>query len=111
MFPPASPVSKAAFDLASIGLVWVGTLAITFGGIPALATGFLTGPDRTRLLGADRALLTAAPDSTAMDAYRRYMRWAWVGIALITFGALWQALGPISVLVPDAQFLAMFRQG
>ncbi len=54
MFPFSSPVDKAAFDLASIGLVWAGTLAITFGGIPALVTVFLAA-DGAQLLGVDGA--------------------------------------------------------
>lgn len=94
MFPSFSPISKAALDLTSIGLVWAGTLAITFGGIPALVTVFLTGADDAQLLGADGALLTAAPDSAAADAYCRYMRWAWFGMVLITLGAFWQAMEP-----------------
>ncbi len=94
MFPSFSPISKAALDLTSIGLVWAGTLAITFGGIPALVTVFLAGADGMQLLGADGALLTAAPDPAAVDAYRRYKRWALFGMALITLGALWQAMEP-----------------
>ncbi len=102
MFPFSSPVGKAAFDLASIGLVWAGTLAITFGGIPALVTVFLAA-DGAQLLGVDGALLTAAPDPAAVDAYRRYMRWAGFGMTLITLGALWQAMEPAQTILVALQ--------
>ncbi len=98
MFTFSSPVGKAAFDLASIGLVWAGTLAITFGGIPALVSVFLAGADGAQLLGADGALVMAAPDPAAVDAYRRYMRWAWFGMSLITLGAFWQAMEPAQTI-------------
>ena len=102
---------KAVFDLFALVLIYAGTLAITLGGVPALIGPTLLSRNGARLLGRDGAILTGRPDPDAVKASRRYMRWAVPGVVAITIGALWQALGPLSVLLPHAQFLAVFRQG
>lgn len=104
-------MGTAVGDLVALLLIWGGTLAITLIGVPALIGPTLLGRDGACLTGRDGAILTGQPDPDAARARRRYMRWAMPGITAITIGALWQALGPFSVLLPHAQFLAVFRQG
>ena len=104
-------MGKAAFDLFALALIYAGTLAITLGGVPALIRPTLLSSDGAHLVGRDGAALTGRPDPDAMEARRRYMRWAVPGVIAITIGALWQALGPLGVLLPHVQFLAVFRQG
>lgn len=102
---------KAVLDLVALVLIWAGTLAITLGGVPALIGPTIRTRDGGRIVLRDGAILTGRPDPDAVEARRRYMRWAMPGVIAITIGALWQALGPLSVLLPHAQFLAVFRQG
>lgn len=98
-----TPTGKATLELASLGLVWAGTLVIIFGGIPALASVLLTGADDALLRDIDGALLTAPPDPAAVEAYRRYIRWAWVGMALITLGTARQAIKPGEIVLAALQ--------
>ena len=102
---------KAWLDLVALLLIWAGTAAITLVGVPALIGPTLLGRDDAPLMGPDGATLTGRPDPEIMEARRRYRAWAVPGFIAITLGALWQALGPISMLLPHARFLAGFRQG
>ena len=76
---------------------------IIFGGIPALASVLLMGTDGALLTGADGALLTAPPEPAVAEAYRRYIQWAWVGMALITLGMIWQATEPGRIVLAEFQ--------
>lgn len=90
---------KAALDLLALLLIYSGTLAITLGGVPALIGPTLLSRDGARLMGRDGAILTGRPDPDTIEARHRYMRWALPGVLLITLGALWQAVGPMQVLL------------
>lgn len=100
---------KAVPDLVALVLVWAGTAAITFVGVPALVGNPVTffGQDVTFM--GEAVTYGRTPESRA--AVRRYWAWATHGFIAITLGVLWQALAPVSVLLPDEKLLAVFRQG
>lgn len=102
MFAPLSPVAKAFLNLASLVLIWVGTLTITFVGVPAIVTVLLAREDGAVLTTEGGAMLAAEPDPRELAAYGRYMLWAGAGMFLITLGMACQAVEPSGVLLEAA---------
>lgn len=98
---------KAWLDLVALLLIWAGTAAITFVGVPALIGNPVSFLGQDVAFKGQPVTFGRTPESQA--AIRRYWGWATPGFIAITLGALWQALGPISVLLPDEQLLAVFR--
>ena len=98
---------KACLDLAALVLIWAGTAAISLGGVPALiGNPVVFGKQEVTFTGQETIF---GHTSASRAAVRRYRAWAVPGFIAITVGAVWQALGPISVLLPDAQVLAVFK--
>ena len=100
---------KAVLDLVALVLIWAGTAAITFVGVPALIGNPVSFFKQDVAFKGQAVTYGRTPDSRA--AVHRYLAWAAPGFIAITLGAFWQALGPISVLLPNAQILAVFRPG
>lgn len=100
---------KAVLDLVALLLVWAGTAAITFVGVPALVGNPVSFFGQGTAFKGQGVTYGRTPESRA--AIRRYWAWATPGFIAITLGVLWQALAPISVLLPDEKLLAVFRQG
>lgn len=98
---------KAVLDLVALLLIWAGTAAITLGGVPALVGNPVVFGKQEVTFNGQGTIFGHTSDSQA--AVRRYWAWAVPGFIAITVGAVWQALGPISALLPDAQVLAVFR--
>ena len=88
-------------------LIWAGTAAITLVGVPALVGIPVTFNEQKITFNGQETIYGSTSASQA--AIRRYWVWAVPGFVAITLGAVWQALGPISVLLPDAQVLAVFK--
>lgn len=91
---------KAVLDLVALVLIWGGTLVITLGGVPALIGPTMRTRDGARIVRRDGVILTGRPDPDAVEARRRYMRWAVPGVVLITLGMVWQAVEPVRALLP-----------
>ncbi len=98
---------KAVLDLVALLLILVGTALITLGGVPVVIRNLVTFRRQEVVYNGQAVTYGRTSDSRA--AIRRYLFWAVPGFIAITLGALWQAFGPISVLWPDAQCLAVFR--
>lgn len=102
-------MGKARLDLIALVLIWVGTLAITLGGVPALIKNLVTLGGQAVTLNGQELTFGHTPESQA--ALRRYRAWAYPGVIAISLGALWQASGPLCILFPHAWFVALFKQG
>ena len=101
------PTWKAALDLVALLLIWAGTAAITFGGVPALVGNPVIFNGQQTTFNGQPLIFGHTPESK--DTLRRYWAWAVPGFVALTVGALWQALGPASVLLPSAHLLDPFR--
>ena len=83
-------LSKPAFDLSALFLIWVGTAVITFGGIPQLIDhGFAFGDS-----GFGDAAFGHSYSADDLSAQGHYYEWAGVGFVVITLGMLLQAIEP-----------------
>ncbi len=103
MIASLPPVARALLDLGSLFLIWGGTVAITLVGIPALIMSALVEDDGSRLLDDYGRALVEDPNPDEVRSRRRYMRWAWFGVGLITIGMGWQGAGPGAVLSDAVQ--------
>jgi len=92
-------LARAVRELVALILIWVGTGAITFFGIPELVPSHAIALPGGKVLTIPPGKVIVTADIKGAELRDAYYRWAGGGMVFITAGMMLQAITPAHAII------------